>query len=102
MPECKNCRTKWKWSDAIKRIFTLGTAIVCPYCQEKQYLTNQSRRKMGILHMLLPLLILLPLVLNISFAVGFGIFAIAAIIVFSIYPFMMVLTDKEELPFGKE
>jgi CXXC-20-CXXC protein len=101
MPECTNCGTRWKWSDALKRIFTVGTAIICPYCNEKQYLTSQSRRKMGILHMLLPLLILLPLVLDISFAVGFAIFSAAVVIVFSIYPFMMELTDKDELPFGK-
>lgn len=102
MPACKNCGTKWKWSDCIKRIFTLGTAIVCPYCEQKQYLTNQSRRKMGILHMLLPLLIVLPLVINISFPAALSIFAAAAVIIFSLYPFMMELTDKEELPFGNE
>ncbi|WP_164214768.1 TIGR04104 family putative zinc finger protein [Virgibacillus sp. YIM 98842] len=102
MPECKNCGRKWKWSEAIKRIFSLGTAIICPYCEEKQYLTNQSRRKMGILHMLLPLLLLLPLILNISFAVGFTIFAIAALVIFSMYPFIMELTNEDEIPFGKE
>src|SRR5690625_6620454 len=102
MPECKNCGKKWKWSDAIKRIFSLGTAIMCPYCEEKQYLTNQSRRKMGIMHMLLPMLILLPVFIDISFLVGFGVFAAAAIVVFSIYPFIMELTDEEELPFEEK
>ncbi|MFA1819236.1 TIGR04104 family putative zinc finger protein [Virgibacillus oceani] len=102
MPRCKNCGGKWKWSDAIKRIFSLGTAIICPYCDEKQYLTNQSRRKMGIVHMLLPLLILLPIFIDISFPIAFGMFAAATIIVFSICPFIMELTDKEELPFGEK
>lgn len=57
---------------------------------------------MGILHMLLPLLIVLPLVINISFPAALSIFAAAAVIIFSLYPFMMELTDKEELPFGNE
>src|SRR5690625_656369 len=102
MPECTHCGKKWKWSEAIRRIFSLGTAIICPYCDKKQYLTNQSRRKMGIMHMLLPLLILLPIFIDISFPIALGMFAAAAIIVFSIYPFFMELTDEEELPFGEK
>jgi CXXC-20-CXXC protein len=102
MPECKNCGKKWTWGDAIKRMFTLDTAIICPYCEKKQYITSQSRRKMGIMHMLIPLLILLPLFVDISIPLALAIFAAAATGIISIYPFIMELTDEEELPFGKK
>lgn len=99
MPTCQNCKTKWSWKETFKKMFTTDPAMKCPYCGEKQY-TSSKTRKWSLLFSLLPLLPLLlnifldiPLFMMMGLIVGIGLLCIC------LYPFVLKLSNQEELPF---
>ncbi len=92
MPICQSCNKKWTWIQTIKRMFRLK----CPYCGSKQYESAPSRKKgsLFILFVLLPLPI--NILLDLSISMAFIIAIIVALIIFSLYPFVLKLSNKEE------
>lgn len=73
--------------------------MICPYCEEKQYQTQKSKGKIG---MLTPI-ILLPLIIQVFFDVPGAItiisFPILFILVIVLYPFLMKLSSEEKYIF---
>ena len=70
--------------------------MTCPYCGEKQYQTQKSKTKIG----LLTTIVLLPLVFQIFFdmpgAFLLSLFPILTVIVILLYPFLIKLSSREE------
>lgn len=99
MPICKNCRNNWSWKQTVKKMFTLDTGMKCPYCGENQYQTQKSKKRTSILNSI----VLLPLLLNIFFDIPIvmllSLFPVLFIIVISLSPFIMHLSNKEEFSF---
>ncbi|ANU14464.1 hypothetical protein B481_0223 [Planococcus halocryophilus Or1] len=99
MPICENCGQKWPWKTVVKNTVKLTNKAKCPYCEKNQYLIPKSRRLTGIFSYIPAFLIItLTLFLDLN---GIGIFllAIALMIVFlGLYPFMMKLSNDEQLP----
>ena len=99
MPICKNCRNNWSWKQTVKKMFTLDTGMKCPYCGENQYQTQKSKKRTSILNSI----VLLPLLLNIFFDIPIvmllSLFPVLFIIVISLSPFIMHLSNKEEFLF---
>ena len=96
MPTCDNCHNKWNWKQTIKRTTTLDPAMICPYCEKKQYQTQKSRTKIGFLTAVVLFPLLLQIFFDISGAVLLSLFPILAIIVILLYPFLIELSSKEE------
>jgi len=71
-----------------KKTTTLNPAMTCPYCREKQYQTQKSKGKIG---MLTPI-VLLPLLIQIFFdvpgAILLSLLPILFILVVFLYPFL--------------
>ncbi|GAB4074859.1 hypothetical protein GCM10028778_23620 [Barrientosiimonas marina] len=67
-----------------KKSFTLDTGMVCPYCGEKQYVTQRSRKKNALYAFIAPVLLLLILFI---------------LIYLGVYPNLVELSNEEELPF---
>src|SRR5690625_6632073 len=74
MPTCQNCGKDWNWKQTVKRSFTLGTGMKCPYCESKQYFTTKARRRSSLLSFIVPLLILLPWLFELSIPAIISIF----------------------------
>lgn len=95
MPTCENCSNKWNWKQTIKKTTTLNPAMTCPYCGGKQYQTQKSKGKIG---MLTPI-VLLPLLIQIFFDVPgvilLSLLPILFVLVVFLYPFLVKLSSKE-------
>ncbi|WP_373893291.1 TIGR04104 family putative zinc finger protein [Virgibacillus sp. CBA3643] len=46
---CQNCNSKWSWKQTIKKTTTFDPAMICPYCEGKQYQTQKSKNKSALL-----------------------------------------------------
>lgn len=97
MPTCQNCDNEWSWKQTCKKYFTLDTGMACPYCGEKQYVTSRSRKKSSIFLFIGPALMLINLFFGPSLIVLFILLGSFPLIV-GVYPLMIELTSKEELP----
>ncbi len=97
MRTCQNCHNKWSWKQTFKRSFTLGGGMICPYCEEKQYVSARMRKRGS----LIPLIII-PMIMsgNLFFGPSYiALFALIGIIPLyaAMYPFFAELSNKEEL-----
>lgn len=99
MPTCENCSQKWPWKTVVKNTVKLTNKAECLYCEKAQYLIPKSRKLTAIYSYIPALLIItLTLVLDLD---GLGIFLLAAallILFLGLYPFMMKLSNDEQLP----
>lgn len=100
MPVCQNCNEKWTWKQTVKKSFVLDTAMTCPYCDEKQYVTSQTRTISAILTFGAVTSIFL-----FSFLFNLKVAFVVAIMMFplytAIYPFTITLSNKET-PIGRQ
>ncbi|MBD1222051.1 TIGR04104 family putative zinc finger protein [Virgibacillus halodenitrificans] len=95
MPVCQNCKNKWSWKQTINKTTTLDPAMICPYCEEKQYQTQRSKTKCA----LLTPIILLPLLLNIFYEPGIHVLILLFIfflLAMSLFPFLVELSSEEK------
>jgi|SRR5690625_647786 len=99
MPICQQCQQKWTWLQTIKKTFTLDQKITCPQCGDIQYFTHQSKLKSASLNAL----VLLPLLINLFFDLPgiliLSLFPITFIIIMSLHPFIVKLSNKREESF---
>lgn len=96
MPVCKSCQNKWSWNQTVKKMFTLNTAMTCPYCGEKQYQTRKSKRKATILSVSGALPLLLNILFDIPSIILLSMFPVLFLVLISLTPFLIQLSDKEE------
>jgi|SRR5690625_532383 len=97
MPVCYKCNQQWSWLQTLKKAsFTLGDGIECPYCQEKQYISACSRKRNSVYSLItmFPFLIMIPL--NLSLRTTFIFVIIIGLILMSINPFLIKLSNQEE------
>lgn len=96
MPTCENCNNKWSWKQTIKKTTTLDPAMTCPYCGEKQYQTQKSKKKSGLFNAI----ILFPLLINIFFDIPgvflLGLFPVIFLLIMSVYPLLVEISSREE------
>ncbi|TQS75187.1 hypothetical protein DX933_07545 [Ornithinibacillus gellani] len=96
MPVCENCHRKWSWKQTIRKTTTLDPAMSCPYCGEKQYQTQKSKTKIGIITacilLAMPILLLLeaPKIMMISLLPS------SFIVGMLVYPFFVKISSKEQ------
>jgi len=99
MPTCQNCHKKWNWKQTFKRSFTLGGALICPYCKEKQYLTESMRKKSGMISFIVVTLMLLGnLFFDLSYVVSVIVLLGFIPLILIINPFFVELSNED--PFG--
>jgi CXXC-20-CXXC protein len=96
MPICKNCQNKWNWKQTMRKMFTLDTAMICPYCGEKQYQTRKSKRKSAFLNALVTLPLLLNILFEIPGVILLSLFPVLFFLIMSLNPFLIHLSNKEE------
>lgn len=53
-PTCANCHNQWSWKTTWKKTFTFNQALICPFCEEKQYVTKGARQKLTLLPIVIP------------------------------------------------
>lgn len=96
MPICEQCHEKWSWWETIRTTTTLNPTLICPYCDNTQYVTQRSRMQMTVL----PLISLLPLLLsgftNLPKAIVLGPIPLLAIFALSLYPFLVHVGNEDE------
>jgi len=96
MPTCQNCHQKWTWKQTVKKSFTLDTAMSCPHCAEKQYVTSRARKRSALITMIIPFLIFIPYFFDINIITAISIYIAAGIGIMLIYPFIVELSSQEE------
>ena len=96
MPICENCNNKWSWKQTIKKTTTLNPAMICPYCEEKQYQTQKSKNKSSIFNTIILLPLLLQIFFDIPRAILLSLFPILFILVMLLYPFLVKISSREE------
>lgn len=94
MPVCQSCGKEWTWKQTMKTLFKLK----CPYCGEKQYESAKSRMKNSMISVLLISIVMLPVsvLLDLSLVTTVTLSFLAAVILFSVYPFVLKLSNEEE------
>lgn len=99
MPICQNCQQKWSWKETLEKSLTLRPWLICPHCQEKQYVTARTRRRALLLTLLAPFL----LVLNTLVEIPAPLFIIgllgSLVLTVCLYPFVVELSNQAERPF---
>ena len=96
MPVCQNCEQKWTWKQTVKKSFTLDTAMPCPHCDQKQYITSKSRKRGAPLTMIIPFLIFIPYFFDITLLIAISLYVVVGIGVMLIHPFLIELSNQEE------
>ena len=97
MPTCQTCAIRWTWFETLKRSsFALGGKMTCPYCNNVQYVSAQSRKR----NSLFSFLIIIPFFMNLFFDLSFMTVVIIAVIIglvaIGINPLFMTLANEEE------
>ncbi|PIC75852.1 hypothetical protein CSV74_13815 [Sporosarcina sp. P19] len=95
MPTCEKCANQWSWKQTIKKTSTLNPAMTCPYCGEKQYQTQKSRGRVGMLTPIVLLPLLIQLFFDVPGAILLSLFPILFIFVIILYPFVVKLSSQE-------
>ena len=102
MVKCTNCENRWPLRAIIKRYSTLEAGMNCPHCGEVQYLSREYRKRSLLATLLIPLLILIPAFINVSFIATAFIFVLAFMAIVSVHLFTMELAGGEEAGWGQE
>lgn len=96
MPTCQTCHKEWGWKQTVRKSFTLDTGMTCPYCGEKQYVTAKARKRNSLTVLLIPLILLISFVFDISLILRLVLLVTVGILMIGTYPFFIELSDKEE------
>ncbi len=96
MPVCHSCNQKWTWKQTVKKSFTLDTAMPCPHCSQKQYVTSRARKRSALLTMIIPFLIFIPFFFDVNIFTALGLYLAAGMGIMLIYPFLVELSSQEE------
>ena len=97
MPQCQNCKTQWTWGTTLRKSFTLGEGMECPECGKTQYLTKESKKKMGVANFFpAPILILSAMFFDIHIATVLAFALVLFAIYLMAYPQMVELTNDNE------
>ena len=96
MPTCQNCKNQWSWAQTIKRMPFLNTAMVCPYCEVKQYPTNPSKIRWGLAGFLTPTVMLVAFLFDLPPLFSLGILVLTFFSLLAIYPVLIDFTSEEE------
>ncbi|ARP44222.1 MULTISPECIES: TIGR04104 family putative zinc finger protein [Geobacillus] len=96
MPICQHCKKQWTWRQTFCRMFTLGTKLMCPYCQNKQYYSARSRRRNGVFNLVSPLILFLSLSFNVSLLTAIALMVMGTLLSLMIQPFFIELSNQEE------
>ncbi|MFD1030153.1 TIGR04104 family putative zinc finger protein [Metaplanococcus flavidus] len=97
MPHCENCNHQWAWGTALRKSFTLGEGMECPECGRTQYLTKQSKKRMGIANFFpAPILIFSGMLFDVDIATILALALVLFAAFMMTYPYMMELTDENE------
>ncbi|WP_163970420.1 TIGR04104 family putative zinc finger protein [Oceanobacillus halotolerans] len=96
MPTCRNCGKEWSWKQSFKKMFTLDTAMECPYCDRKQYLTTKARKRNSLLPFLAPLIMLLSILFDIPPSITLGMLLVTFLFIMGFSPLLMELSNEEE------
>ncbi|WP_313238283.1 TIGR04104 family putative zinc finger protein [Sporosarcina ureae] len=95
MPTCEKCTNQWSWKQTIKKTSTLNPVMTCPYCGEKQYQTQKSRGRVGMLTPIVLLPLLIQLFFDVPGAILLSLFPVLFIFVIILYPFLVKLSSQE-------
>ena len=95
MTKCDACNQPWSFFKVLQRLFMMKAAMVCPHCDEKQYIKKDWKR------IVVPILILLivPILLftvEMSVNVFLLIFSLAALTAFLYMFFTLRLSSVED------
>lgn len=93
MPICRNCGEKWTWVQTMIAGFSLATGLKCPHCATIQYLTSESKKRMGLSVFLVPLTLFIPITFNISYVTALIILVVIGLLVVSFFPVMAKLSN---------
>lgn len=96
MPVCQNCQQTWSYRETLRKSFTLSMSMTCPHCGAKQYLTPESKKKSGMLSLIVPFIVFIPVFFDVSVLFMAGIYIIVLILLTGMLPFLMKLSSKEE------
>ncbi|MGM0896539.1 MAG: TIGR04104 family putative zinc finger protein [Bacillota bacterium] len=96
MPICHNCHKQWSWKQTVKKMFTLDTGMICPYCGKKQFLTTQSKKRAGLVNFLTPLVMLLGVLLDLSSITILMLIIASGAVIIAAYPFLVEFSDEEQ------
>ncbi|MBM0066867.1 TIGR04104 family putative zinc finger protein [Alkalicoccobacillus gibsonii] len=99
IPTCNHCGTQWAWWQTVKRSFTISPDLPCPHCEKEQFVTKRSKKRSGLLGFVTPLSIPIVVMLQPTF-IGILLFYTSLfILLVSICPFLMELSNEEEFMF---
>lgn len=101
MPTCTNCHNKWSWKQTFKKMMTMKSEMICPYCGEKQYQSKKSRTIAPFLNVIILLPLLIKLMFDVSKVLTLSLIPILGICIMLLYPFVVRLTSKNEFPFDR-
>lgn len=95
LPTCWSCKYAFKWNELV---FVIDGRKKCPSCNNKQFVTTNSKWKTSVLSMLI---ISFPsITLMYVFDVTFTLFIASLVILFLttllLYPFYYVFTDEKQ------
>ncbi|WP_373893183.1 TIGR04104 family putative zinc finger protein [Virgibacillus sp. CBA3643] len=97
MPTCENCSNKWSWKQTVIKTTTLDPAMICPYCGEKQYQTQKSKNKGGLLTgIVVFLMLLIANLFDMPLAGTLGLLPVLIAIILLIYPYLVELSSTEK------
>ncbi|WP_096272113.1 TIGR04104 family putative zinc finger protein [Paucisalibacillus globulus] len=96
MPTCQNCGKEWSWKQTFKKMWTFSITMKCPHCQEQQYLTTKSRKRSSFSTFLIPFILLLSIVLDLSPPTTLFTIIGVGLVILGIHPFFTELSNEEE------
>ena len=96
MPICQNCQNQWTWKQTIEKMFTLDSGMICPHCEQKQFLTNHSKQKSCFANFLTPLVILLAAMFAVTPIVTLILVGFTFCLLIAVYPVLITFANTEE------
>lgn len=96
MATCQSCGKAWRWKQSFKKMFTLDTALECPHCGKKQYLTPKARKRSSVYTLLTPFILLLLFLFDVSPLISIGVLFVFLLLMMGTYPFIIELSNQEE------
>lgn len=97
MAICQQCLIPWSWKTTVKETNKIGKPMLCPHCNNVQYLSAVSKQRTGTFNLLIPPLIILPSSLfqfSLIETVSIGVIALALIPL--VYPRFAELSNENE------
>src|SRR5699024_720221 len=95
MPACQKCKQKWTWKQTFERTFTPHKEIICPYCNEKQFITTRTKDISGIMTFAAIIIMFLAYFLFEPAIVALFIIIPAPLFIW-IFPYTVELSNKKD------